>query len=146
MNHARAPQGYQAVTPYLVVDDIDQFVEFTRQVFGIRIHEKLTDETGAARHAEILIGDSMLMVGRRQSEWPAMPASLYVYVDDVDSVHQAALHLGATEIMPPMDMFYGDRQGGITDPQGNVWWISTRIESLSPDELQRRAAAAWKKD
>ena len=140
----KPPPGYQTVTPYVAVRGLDAVLTFLDDIFGIRFHEKLEDANGVVRHAEVMIGDSMVMLGESPGdEFPPMPASLYVYVADVDEVYTKALASGAAEIMPPTDMFYGDRHGGIVDPAGNMWWIATRIEDLDQEEIQRRARSFW---
>ncbi len=90
-------------------------------------------------HATLRIGDSSVMIGNASEHARAMPAMLYVYVPNVDEVYAAALKAGGTSIMPPTDMFYGDRHGGVTDPGGNQWYIATHIEDVGDDELQARA-------
>lgn len=81
------------------------------------------------------------MMGEPMGEFTAMPTSLYLYVEDADAVYAQALAAGATSVMPPADQFYGDRHGGVRDPNGNIWWIATHIEDVPPEELARRAAA-----
>ena len=85
------------------------------------------------------------MLGDAHGEHKAMHAMLYVYVDDVDATYQRALAAGATSVQAPTDQFYGDRSGGVKDPCGNLWWIATHIEDVSPVELKRRAQAAMQK-
>jgi uncharacterized glyoxalase superfamily protein PhnB len=82
-----------------------------------------------------------MMLGEPGPQWSPMPSTLYLYVEDADAVYQAALDAGAESLMPPTDMFYGDRHGGVKDPSGNIWWIATHIEDVSSEELHRRAAA-----
>ena len=84
------------------------------------------------------------MLGEAGGQWQPMPASLYMYVTDTDAVYKSALRAGGTSVMEPANQFYGDRNAGVKDPCGNQWWIATRIENLSHQELERRAAAAMK--
>jgi uncharacterized glyoxalase superfamily protein PhnB len=98
---------------------------------------------GKVMHASLKIGDSMLMLGGAGDQWPAMPATVYVYVPDVDAAYKRALQAGAKSLREPQDQFYGDRTGGVADDQGNQWWIGTQIEVVSEEELQRRAQAAF---
>lgn len=138
------PPGYQTVTPYLLVRGLDALLGFLDRVFGIEVHEKLCGADGNTRHAEIRIGESMIMFGEAPgADFEPQPAGLYVYVPDVDSIYEQALAAGAQPIMPPADQFYGDRQGGVSDPAGNTWWVATRKKTLSSDELQRRARESW---
>ena len=96
-------------------------------------------------HAEVRIGDSMVMMGEASDAWKPMPSALYLYVADVDVAYRRALAAGGTSTMEPMDQFYGDRSGGVKDPAGNIWWIATRVENLSREELERRAETVFKK-
>lgn len=134
------PDGYHSVTPYLIVDGAARLIGFIEQAFGGSVFERL-DQDGRVRHAEMRVGDSVLMLSDCCEGWPAMPAAFYLYVEDCDATYRRALSAGASSTMEPADQFYGDRNGGVIDPFGNQWWIATRIENVAPDELQRRAAA-----
>jgi uncharacterized glyoxalase superfamily protein PhnB len=119
--HARA--GYQTVTPYLTVKRAEQLVEFVKQVFGGNEVFRTTGSAGGL-HAEVTIGESKLMIGGYESV-EEIPTALHVYVPDADAVYQRALDAGATSLAEPVDQFYGDREAGVKDPTGNVWWIAT---------------------
>jgi PhnB protein len=93
-------------------------------------------------HAQVNIGDSMLMIGGASADCPAMPAGIYLYVDNADAVHARAVAAGATSLMTPTDEFWGDRMGGVRDPSGTSWWIATHVEDVPPDELAKRAEMA----
>ncbi|HVX11809.1 MAG TPA: VOC family protein [Pirellulales bacterium] len=135
------PAGYHTVTPYLVVRGVDRLIDFLKQAFGaVEIH-RMSRPDGSVGHAEMKIGDSPIMMGEPMGDQPPMPAVLYVYLDDMDTVYCRALDAGATSISEPADQFYGDRHGGVKDPCGNLWWIATHIEDVSPEEIARRAAA-----
>ena len=95
---------------------------------------------GRVMHAQVRIGDSPIMMGQAREEWPAMPACIYLYVEDADAGYEKALAAGATSLEVPRDEFYGDRHGSVRDSQGNIWWIATHIEDVSPEEIERRAA------
>ncbi len=95
-------------------------------------------------HAQVKIGDSFVMMGEPMGEFQPMPASIYLYVEDTDATYQRALEAGATSIMEPADQFYGDRNAGVKDPFGNLWWIGTHIEDVSPEEIEKRAKAAMR--
>ena len=137
------PDGFHAVTPYLLVQDAAKLIAFLEQAFGARETERTSRPDGGVMHAQVQIGDSMVMMGE-PTDHPAQPASLYLYVQDVDATYARALAAGANAVSPPADQFYGDRSGGITDPAGNTWWIATHIEDVPPDEIARRAEQAVK--
>lgn len=96
-------------------------------------------------HAEVKIGDSVIMMGEPMGDFKPMPGSIYLYVKDTDATYRKAIQAGAVSIMEPADQFYGDRSAGVKDPLGNFWWIATHIEDVPPEELARRAAAQMKK-
>ena len=133
------PAGYHSLTPYLVVQRASALIEFLEEVFDAEQKERLPAPGNLIAHAELRIGDSVVMLGDARGPHTPMPAMLYVYVDDVDATYQRALAAGATQVQPVADQFYGDRSGGIKDPCGNLWWIATHIEDVPADELQRRA-------
>jgi PhnB protein len=116
-----------------------------KQAFDAREVERMAMPDGTIRHAEVKVGDSMIMMGDAGGDWKAMPASLYLYVDDADATYRRALQAGATSLMEPADQFYGDRNAGVKDPVGNIWWIATHKEDVAPEEIKRRAAAAHMK-
>jgi PhnB protein len=136
------PKGYRSVTPYLMVDDAVKLVEFMKTAFNATETERMTRPDGRIAHAEVRIGDSMVMLGEARGDWKAMPATIYLYVPDVDATYKRALAAGGVSIMEPANQFYGDRHGAVKDPTGNLWWIATHVEDVSPEEMKRRAAAA----
>jgi PhnB protein len=135
------PDGYHTVTPYLVVVNAAKLIDFLKRAFDGKETVCHTNPDGSIGHAEVRIGDSAIMMGEARGEWKAMPCAIYLYVPDTDAVYQRALQAGATSIMAPANQFYGDRHGGVKDPCGNLWWIATRVEDVSPEELKRRAEA-----
>jgi uncharacterized glyoxalase superfamily protein PhnB len=140
------PENYHSVTPYLVVKGVERLIDFIEQTFDTkRPHELMRRPDGSIGHAEIRVGDSMIMMGEPMPGQPLMPATLYVYVRDIDATYQRALRAGATSVMEPANQFYGDRSGGVQDPTGNRWWIATHVEDVAPDEMARRAEAAFKR-
>lgn len=136
------PDGYHSLTPYISVKDAEGFLSFLEKAFGAEVKSLSRRDDGSVWHADLLIGDSHLMVAQASEQWPAHPVALYHYVTDVDSTYRRALEHGATSIMEPADQFYGDRNAGVKDASGNSWWISTHIEDVSHEEMARRAAAA----
>jgi PhnB protein len=139
------PDGYHTVTPYLLVEDAAGLIPFLEQAFGATVLERYESPDGRLAHASLQIGDSRVMMGQAAAEWPAMPAMLHLYVEDADAVFRRAVEAGARSIREPEDQFYGDRSGGVADPAGNQWWISTHVEDVSPEEMARRHEEQSKK-
>ena len=135
------PAGYHSVTPCLTVPGVAKLIEFLKQAFGATEIGRCASPDGRIMHAEVQIGDAKVMLGEPHAPWTPMPSSLYLYVEDADATYQRALAAGATSLMEPIDQFWGDRHGGVKDPSGNYWWISTRKEEVPPEELTRRAQA-----
>ncbi len=138
------PDGYHTVTPYLTVQGVPKLIDFLKQAFEAQELERMTQPDGTIGHAEVRIGDSVVMMGEARDEWKPMPSGIYLYVNDTDAVYKRALQAGATSIMEPADQFYGDRSAGVKDSSGNHWWIATHKEDVSPEELKKRAQAAMK--
>ena len=139
------PDGYTAVTPYLVVRDPKAQIDFLTRAFGATVHLKMDTPDGGIGHADVLVFGSHVMLGQASDKHPAMPAMIHLYVEDADRVHAQAAAAGGTVDMPVQEQFYGDRGGSVRDVNGNVWWISTHGETLSPNELQRRMNEAYQK-
>jgi uncharacterized glyoxalase superfamily protein PhnB len=138
------PAGAHTLNTYLIVRDLDAVIAFCTATFDAREVSRTTWQ-GRTSHVSLEIGDSLLMAGQSDDEAWIKPAMLYVYVDDCDDTYARALAAGAEQIMPPMDMFYGDRHGGVRDAAGNTWWIATHVEDVAPDELQRRHEAEMRR-
>ncbi len=136
------PEGYHSVTPYLVVNGADRLIAFLKQAFGAQEIERFQGPNGTIMHAEVKIGDSIIMLGEANEKFQARPANLYVYVPDTDAIYRRAVESGATSIMEPANQFYGDRNAGISDPTGNFWWIGTHVEDVSREEMEKRARKA----
>ncbi len=120
------PLGFATVTPYMFVEGAELFVQFLVDGFGAREIGRTMDD-GRVANAQVMIGDASVMVTEAGRGIAAMPASYYLYVDDADAAMARAKHAGATEILAVQNMPYGDRQGGVRDPNGNLWWISQRL-------------------
>lgn len=139
------PEGYHTVTPYLLVEDAAGLIPFLELAFGATLLGRHDSPDGRLMHASLQIGDSKVMMGQAAEQWPAMPAMLHLYVEDVDAVYRQAVEAGARSIREPEDQFYGDRSGGVIDPAGNQWWITTHIEDVSDEEIARRHEEQMKK-
>jgi len=144
------PDGYPQVSPYLVVDDGAQAIDFYTKVLDAKERMRMPAPGGKVGHAELQIGDSVVIV---EDASPYMgtkappagglegsPTFLFIYVEDVDAVIERAVKLGATLRRPPQDQFYGDRDGFIVDPFGHGWTIATHVEDVAPEEMMRRMA------
>ena len=135
------PDGYHSVTPYLTVPGAAKLLDFLKQAFEAQELHRMPRPDGTIMHAEVRIGDSLVMMGEPMGSAQPMFGSLYLYVHDVDAVYKRALQAGATSTSEPADQFYGDRSAGIKDPVGNQWWIATHKEDVPPEEIAKRAEA-----
>ena len=144
------PEGYHSVTPYLSVKGAADAIEFYKKAFGATEIMRMAAPGGKIGHAEIQIGDSRIMLA---DEYPEMgfvspqtvggsPVMIHLYVDDVDVTFNQAVRAGATATKPLEDQFYGDRAGGLKDPFGHLWYVSTHKEDVTPEEMKERAAKA----
>jgi PhnB protein len=133
------PDGFHTVTPFVIVDDANQLLNFIKKAFQGETTFIMNDPDGKVMHATAKIGDSIVMVADVMERFPAMPCMLYLYVDDVDTVYQKALKAGGQSLREPTNEFYGDRSAGIKDTWGNQWWIATHIEDVDEEEMERRA-------
>ena len=132
------PDGYHTVTPYLLVDDADGMIEFLERGLGATLLDRHDGPDGRMMHAALQLGDSKLMMGQAAAEWPAMPAMIHLYVEDADALFRQAVAAGGEVLREPENQLYGDRSGGVKDPSGNQWWISTHVEDVSAEEMARR--------
>jgi PhnB protein len=147
------PDGYHSVTPYLIVKGAAQAIDFYEAAFGATEVYRMAGPGGKVGHAEIMIGSSRVMLADEHPERGAVapargvPRSVtyLLYVPDVDARFAKAISLGATQVRPPADQFYGDRTGVLEDPFGHVWVLATHQEDLTSDELERRAQALQQK-
>ncbi|CAM2007253.1 VOC family protein [Acanthopleuribacter pedis] len=141
MTHSSAPKGYFTVCPYLVLENPEAELTFLTATFGAEIRARLHDDQNRVKHAEVLFGDSMVMIGLAGGPEQALPGMVHVYVPDCDQSYAAALAAGAETIMAPADQFYGDRSAGVRSSNGISWWIATQKEVVTPEETQRRLLA-----
>jgi len=134
------PDGYHSITPYLVVSEAARVIDFAKEAFGAQEIMRLSGPNNTIGHAEIKIGDSVVMLADAGTSHGARPGNLMLYVPNVDEVYRRALKAGGKSEREPADQFYGDRSAGVIDLAGNHWWIATHVEDVAPDELQRRMA------
>jgi len=139
------PAGYHTVTPYLTVEGAGRLIEFLKQAFGASEIACMKRPDGRIAHAELRIGDSVVMIGEARGDWGPRPSTMYVYVEDCDAFYKRAIAAGATSLTEPANQFYGDRHGGVKDPAGNYWWIATHVEDVPPEEMKRRSEEFMKK-
>jgi PhnB protein len=134
-----APVGYGTVTPWIISHDTARLIDFITAAFDATEIARVLNDDGTIGHAEVRIGDSIVMMFDARPEWPKTPAFLRLYVADGDATYGAALAAGATSVTEVTELFWGDRVGRVRDPLGNVWWIQDKVADLSPDEIAERA-------
>jgi uncharacterized glyoxalase superfamily protein PhnB len=135
--HTMIPRGYHTVTPWLITRDTARLIDFTKAAFDAEEIARV-EFGGAIGHAEVRIGDSVVMMFDSRDDWAETPGFLRLYVEDCDAVFQQAVDAGAVEVTRPTTLYFGDRVGRVRDPLGNLWWIQTRLEELDEDELAKR--------
>jgi PhnB protein len=141
MNTPWIPDGFSTITPNIIVDDAEQAIAFFTRAFGAQENYRLTLANGKITHCELKLGNSIFNLGTSMDGWPAHGLVAQIFVEDSDALFQRAVQAGATVIMPMTDMFFGSREGRVSDPFGNVWTIATLKERVSPEEMQRRLKA-----
>jgi PhnB protein len=145
------PDGHRTVAPYLAIKNAGGALEFYKNAFGAIETYKLVVPDGRVGHAEIRLGDSLIMLsdefpefgGKAPKALGGSPVSIHLYVDDVDAFFERALAAGARELKPVADQFYGDRSGQLEDPFGHLWWVATHKEDVPPEEMQKRVRALF---
>jgi len=149
-------EGYHSITPYIILKSAADGIAFYKKAFDATELMRLTDNTGRVRHAEIMIGNSVMMLVdehdppvlpfmRSAQSLGGSPIELFLYVENVDLITSQAIEAGAKEVLPVQDS-EEDRRGGVMDPFGLIWWIATRIEDISRAEIQRRFNPAGKSE
>jgi PhnB protein len=137
---AISPQGYTTVAPWIVTDDTGALLDFIAAAFdGVEL-ARIAVEDGSIGHAEIRVGDTVLLAFDRREEWPVMPSLLRVFVPDADAAFEQATAAGARIVTQLADSAWGDRGGRLRDPFGNIWWVMAHVEDVSADESWRRLA------
>lgn len=148
---APIPKGYSVLTPHLSIQGASQALDWYAKAFGAKTRMRMDGPGGMIGHAEMLIGDDVFMLadvfpgGGTTSPLSinGTTVSFYLYVKDVDAAYARALAAGASQLMPPTTMFYGDRIGSLKDPFGHVWSLATHVEDVSPKEMKKRSEAMW---
>jgi PhnB protein len=151
MNQAKIPRNYHSITPFLTVKGGDAAIEFYKKAFGAEELNHMKTPDGRTGHAELKIGDSVIMLCDEFPEMKSLspnsiggsPVSMYVYVEDVDTTFEKAVSLGAKVLDPVTDQFWGDRHGQLQDPFGHRWNIATHIKDLSEEEMKKAAQEAF---
>lgn len=132
------PEGYGSVTPYIIVKGVARFIDYLKEALGAVERGRIHNDDGTIGHAEVRIGDSVVMMFDAKEDWPKTPSFLTLYVQDCDEVHRSALKAGATTVTDLSTNAWGDRGSRIRDPFGNIWWIQTHVEDVSEEEMARR--------
>lgn len=139
------PAGYHTVTPFVIAKGASRFIDFMIDAYGGADLGRVPNEDGTIGHAEVRIGDSVVMTFDAKPGWPDTPAFLRLYVADADATYSRAIEAGATSVTEPGDMPWGDRACRVRDPLGNLWWIMTHVEDVDPEEEGRRyGESPWK--
>lgn len=141
----KIPDGFHTANVNLIVEDAAKQIAFLKAAFGAEEVHASRGPDGGIIHAEVRLGDSIVMIGQASGPWKPRASSVYLYMDDVDASYRQAVAAGAASLSEPKDQFYGDRNAGVEDPSGNWWWIATHIEDVSHEESERRFAAMGRK-
>jgi uncharacterized glyoxalase superfamily protein PhnB len=134
------PEGFHSVTPYLTVQGASRLIEFLKQAFGAEQLGVYPKPDGTIGHACMKVGNSMVELADGTDQWPPMPCALHVYVPNVDIVHEQAVKAGGISLHAPVDQVYGERSSVVRDMCGNNWYIATRTETLTEEEIVKRTA------
>ncbi len=144
------PANAHTITPYLIIEEVPKCIAFLEATFGAKLDGKLNRPNGSLMHAEVMIGDSLMMLGEPMGEFGTKPATMFVYVEDAQAIYDRALANGGKFVMEMMDQPHaGVKYGGIEGPCGNIWWIGTKIEDISWEDQQQRVnstAHLWSTD
>jgi PhnB protein len=141
------PEGYHTVTPYLAVEDAAEAIDFYQRAFGAKERVRMPGPRDMIMHAELEVGDALIMLSdpfpqastKPPKELGGTSVSIFLYVEDIDTIYKQAVDAGATSLMEPDDMFWGDRFGSVQDPFGHSWTIATHVEDVSPEEMAERS-------
>ena len=142
------PEGYHSITPYLIIKGAAAAIDYYKKVFGAQERMRMDGPGGTIGHAELEIGDSVIMLADESPEMGhrspktlgGSPVSVVLYVENVDAVFKRGLDAGGKQVRPVENQFYGDRMGSLEDPFGHIWSVGTHVEDVTPAEMERRAA------
>ncbi len=132
------PEGYTTVTPWLISRDTARLIGYMRAAFDAEELARVVMADGTIGHAEVRIGNSIVMLFDARPDWPPTPGFLRLYVEDAAAVHRQAVAAGGTSVTDVTHLYFGDRVGRVRDPLGNLWWIQTHVEDLTMEEMDRR--------
>ena len=132
------PEGYHTITPYIMVKNLPEYITFLQKAFGAIEQSKTTSANGTVLNMELQVGTSKVMIAEARGGFEPMPMSFYMYVADVDATYERAVTNGATSLNEPANQFYGNRDCGVMDNKGNYWFIASRVEILSEEEITKR--------
>jgi len=141
MNVKPIPEGYSPVTPYLILRDVEMMLTFVQAAFGATVVGAHRDSGGRIAHADVTIGGAHVMMGGATEQWAEKLGSIHLYVADADATYAAAMKAGARSLYDVTTHFYGDRSGGVEDPCGVTWWISTHVEDVPAHVVEERMKA-----
>jgi PhnB protein len=127
MSSSFKPDGYSTVSPYLIADGAQKVIDFLKQTFGATELRRHDAPDGSIGHAEVRVGDTVVMVADALKDWPAVPSHIHVYVEDVDATFDRGIGAGGVSVQRPEQKGDPDRRGGVKDPTGNTWWVATQV-------------------
>ncbi|MFJ2570471.1 MULTISPECIES: VOC family protein [Streptomyces] len=133
-----APEGYTSVAPWVVTDDTGAFLDFVTQAFGGEELGRVSTDDGLIGHGEIRVGDTVVLAFDRRADWPPTPSLLRVFVGDADEAFSRAVAAGGQVVTSLADDAFGQRGGRVKDPFGNIWWVVSRVEDVSEEEMWKR--------
>jgi uncharacterized glyoxalase superfamily protein PhnB len=133
------PDGYHTINTSVIVDGAQEIIDFLKKTFDAKVRFVMPGQPGKIAHAELEIGDSVVMISDATDQYPATRCRVYAYVGDVDAAYKRALAAGAKGVEKPENQFWGDRNAAVVDSKGNHWAIATRVEDLSSEEIGKRA-------
>ena len=137
MKPSSTPEEFSTLSPHLMVDSIEEQIDFLKEIFDASILDEFRAKSGKIIHATLKVGETTIMIGLSRGDFPAITSMNYIFVDDADKIYRRALEFGATSVIAPEDQFFGHRQGAVKDSQGNIWWIAKFLRKVSPEELSK---------
>ncbi|WP_152397951.1 VOC family protein [Paenibacillus cellulositrophicus] len=140
MNESQVPETVnRTVTPWITTQSTERLISFLIDAFDAQELGRVYNPDGAIGHAEVRIGDSKILMFDAAPEWPPFPSLIRLYVNDSDAMYARAIKAGAVSMTEPTTMAWGERGGRVVDPFGNIWWITSKIEDVSPEEMMERS-------